>query len=741
MFAARDLRPMLATLPDRPPSLTDPALVYEPKYDGIRAIVEIVPASPKRGTSEGGPAAVRVWSRLGNEKSAQFPDIIEAAGEWGRALEGPVVLDAEIVALDEQGRPAGFQRLQHRIHVSVPGYRSRKPILAPEAQPAAIIVFDVLRNGDLDLRSRPLTERREHLEALFTAHPSASPLLRLAEQRAGDGRPLLARADHEGWEGLLVKRARSRYQAGRRSPDWLKYKLHRQDEFVVGGWTAPKGTRSHFGALMLGVPSGPRDLPPPPRLPPPPFRLRRTRGRASKASGPRRAVSLRYVGDVGTGFTERELDKLWQLLRRLETPACPFGTPPKTLDAAHWVRPELVAQVRYAEMTDEGRLRHPVYLGLRDDVTAPKVLKAPGVPVLPPASPKPAPLGRAGEGGKPAPRTQASEGGPEVRLESGISHDAQQALIEQLNDLEKRRKNGRLHLPDGDWLEVTNLHKVFWPHGRRTKGELLRHYVRVAPFILPVLANRPLVMKRFPNGIEDEAFYQHRAPEPVPKHVRIETLPDDEVPARLVGGSLKTLLYMAQLAAISMDPWFSTVDSPREPDQAAIDLDPQPGATFDRIVDVARWVHDELERLAVPAFPKTSGAEGLHIYIPLPAGAPYEAGMIFCQIVATMVAARHPDIATVERNVSKRRDKTVYVDYLQNIHGKTLASAYSARAIAFAGVSAPLTWKEVHRGGFRPRDFSIDTIEERIGAVGDLWAGLRGEGRADLLGALEKLRA
>lgn len=707
MFSARDLRPMLAALPDRPPPLTDPALVYEPKYDGIRAIVEILPGQPR--------ARVRIWSRRGNEKSAQFPDIVEALAAWGRRLTAPVVLDGELVALDEQGRPAGFQRLQRRIHVSVPGYRSSRPVVDPAAQPAALVVFDVLRDGDCDLRSAPLAERRRHLEALLRAHPPPSPHLRLAEQHAGDGRPLLARAEREGWEGLLVKRARSTYHAGRRTPDWLKYKLHRQDEFVVGGWTAPRRTRHHFGALMLGLPSRPATPAPRPH--------RGAGPHAEPSSLPR----LRYVGDVGTGFTERELDRLWHLLRRLETPTCPFETPPGTPATAHWVRPELVVQVRYAEMTDEGRLRHPVYLGVRDDIRAAAVCAGPQAPAVP---------RRAASA-----RTRTERRGVRDAQGPGIAPDAQQSLIAQLDDLEERRRNGRLHLPDGDWLEVTNLDKVFWPRGRRTKGDLLRHYVRVAPLILPALADRPLVMKRFPHGIDSEAFYQHRAPEPVPRHVRIEPLPDDDVPARLVGGSLKTLLYMAQLGAISMDPWFSTVTAPREPDQAAIDLDPQPGAAFDRIVDVARWVHDELERLGVPAFPKTSGADGLHVYIPLPAGTPYEAAMIFCQIVATLVAARHPDAATVERHVGKRRAKTVYIDYLQNLHGKTLASAYSARASVFAGVSTPLTWAEVHAGGFAPQDFTIDTIEARIAAVGDLWAGLREGPRADLLGALERLRA
>jgi bifunctional non-homologous end joining protein LigD len=423
---------------------------------------------------------------------------------------------------------------------------------------------------------------------------------------------------------------------------------------------------------------------------------------------------------VGTGFAGAELDRVWKRLSALESATCPFAAPPKTTETAHWVTPVLSAHVRYAEMTDEGRLRHPVYLTMSE---AAGDSHAPGASAVPRAPDVGTGARLVASGAEPAP---------------GARPDAE-SLIAQLDDLEARRRNGRLSLPDGATIDVTNLHKVFWPDTGHTKGDLLRHYVRVAPHILPVVANRPLVMKRLPNGVASKAFYQHRAPEPVPPGVHAMSLPDDEVPARLVGGSLTTLLYMAQLASISMDPWFSTVDALDHPDQVAIDLDPQPGCTFDRILDVARWVRDELGRAGVTAFPKTSGSEGVHIFIPLPPGTPYDAGMLFCQIVATLVAARHPGAATVERAVGRRRDGTVYVDYLQNIRGKTLACAYSARASAFAGVSAPLRWEELD-AGIQPQDFTIDTMPRRIATVGDLWAGLRESPGADLMGALERLR-
>jgi bifunctional non-homologous end joining protein LigD len=253
----------------------------------------------------------------------------------------------------------------------------------------------------------------------------------------------------------------------------------------------------------------------------------------------------------------------------------------------------------------------------------------------------------------------------------------------------------------------------------------------VAPYILPVLADRPLVMKRYPNGVDAKPFYQHRAPDKVPPGVRVERATSEtETRAHLIGGSLVTLLYTVQLGSISQDPWFSRVGDEDIVDHVAIDLDPPDGLPFARVLDVARWVREELEALKAPGFPKTSGSGGLHVYVPMPADTPYSAGLLFCQIVATMVARRHPRLATVERSI-KARGSRIYVDYLQNIRGKTLASAYSARANEFAGVSTPLTWDEVDEG-VSPKDFTMRTIAARLEAAGDLWAPLRKSKGADL---------
>jgi len=304
-------------------------------------------------------------------------------------------------------------------------------------------------------------------------------------------------------------------------------------------------------------------------------------------------------------------------------------------------------------------------------------------------------------------------------------------LLGQIDAIDGRGGNGRLELPDGQRLDVTNLRKVFWPALKLTKGDLFRHYTRVAPFLLPALAERPLVMKRYPNGVAAQPFYQHRAPEAPPAGVRIEEVSTgNERRSHVIGGGLLTLLYTSQLASISQDPWFSRVGSQTEIDHAAIDLDPPDGLPFARVLDVARWVREELTALKAPGVPKTSGSRGLHIYVPMRPGTPYEAGFIFCQIVAERVAQKHPTLATTERSIGAR-GKRIYVDYMQNVLGKTLASVYSVRANEFAGVSTPLTWDEVDQA-IDPRDFTLGTFAARLESVADLWADLRRSKGANL---------
>jgi len=320
---------------------------------------------------------------------------------------------------------------------------------------------------------------------------------------------------------------------------------------------------------------------------------------------------------------------------------------------------------------------------------------------------------------------------------SALTKSGVQSLLTQLDEIEAGPGGGTITFDTGR-LEVSNLRKLFWPKLKLTKGDLVRHYVRVAPFILPVLADRPLVMKRYPNGVAGAPFYQHRAPDKVPAGVRMERVnAGTEIRPHLVGGGLATLLYTAQLGAISQDPWFSRVETPQMIDHIAIDLDPPDGLPYRRVLDVARWVRDALVSVKATGFAKTSGAGGLHVYVPLPPQTTYESGLLFAQVIATMVAERHPKEATIERSV-KARGRRIYVDYMQNAQGKTLASAYSARASEFAGVSTPLTWDEVDEG-VSPKDFTVANFDQRLKTAGDPWAALRKSKGTKL--SLRELRA
>jgi bifunctional non-homologous end joining protein LigD len=313
------------------------------------------------------------------------------------------------------------------------------------------------------------------------------------------------------------------------------------------------------------------------------------------------------------------------------------------------------------------------------------------------------------------------------------------AVIAQIEALEDRRAAGVVILPGGHRLEVAQLHKVLWPRLGITKGALMRYYVRVAPLLLPAVQDRPLIMRRYPDGVRGGGFYQQRAPADTPPGVRTAVLASDRVvPRRFIGGSLTTLLFMTHMAALSQDPWFSRVQSEDTPDHAVLDLDPMPGVPFRVVVDVARWVRDALARLHVASFPKTSGKTGLHVYVPLRPGTTYETSRLFAEIVATTVATRHPRMATVERAIGSR-GRRVYVDYLQNSRGKTLAAAYSARGTDDAGVSTPVTWAEIDAGLDR-RDFTLRTIGARLRAVGDLWARCRRARGADLAAVVSESR-
>ena len=625
---------------------------FEPKYDGIRVLAF---ATPK---------TVKLMTRNGKDKAKQFPEVSDALRRFASRSRRSYVLDGEIVALDG-GKPARFQELQSRMHVKDASAIARHV----EEQPASLVAFDILVDGDEGLLHEPWSTRRARLEKRL--RDRGSPQLMLSEAQRGSGTKMLEHARATGWEGIIAKRVDSTYRPGVRSDDWLKLKVELRQEFVVGGYTEPRNTREHIGALLLGY-----------------F----NRGR------------FLYVGHTGGGFTRSGLKEMRQRLHGLERKTSPFEETPKTNERAHWVRPEVVVEVKFSEWTADGKLRQPIYLGTRDDKDAREV----GVE----------PLSLQRKTRRPPVAARATSTRQRPSRGTRASFD----VVAQLDLMEREGGEGLLRLERGATLEVSSLEKVFFPDEGYTKGDVMRYYARMTPYILPAMAHRPLVLKRFPNGITGKSFYQQNAPEQVPRGVRVETIVNDEgtEQQRIVGGNLTTLLYTVQLGSISVDPWHSRVQSLDDADYTILDLDPGPRTRFERVVEVALWVKEELDALKLRSVVKTSGSTGLHIAVPLPPKTSNETALLLAQLVATRVARAHPRQATVERSVKSRPPGAVYVDYLQNIRSKTVAGVYCCRAKPGATVSTPLEWSEL-TPDLDPREHTIDTVPKRVAKKGDIW--------------------
>jgi bifunctional non-homologous end joining protein LigD len=637
-----DTRPMLAQSSGSLP--TGEAWCFELKLDGIRAIAWGRPAG-----------RVRIYSRRGARLETAFPEVADALELLARRAGCEFVIDGEIVAATAEGGPS-FEDLQPRFNLREPAEIAR----AAKAQPAEIHVFDLLWLDGEDLRDRPLSERKDRLRPLLK---SSGHSLHYVAHDVASGAAMKSRARQEGWEGVVAKRLKSRYHSGQRTPDWMKVKELARQEFVVGGWTEPQGGRRGFGALVVGY---------------------------YEEAGAHR--SLHCAGRVGSGFSDADLGRIKKQLDALASDVAPFTEVPEDVKDAHWVRPELVAEVKFQEWTRDGRLRQPVFLGLRSDRDPVRVVRE-GAPAEMAAGP-------------PLERTPVIE-----------------ALIQTLEALEGAGEDGDV-IVDGRRLKLTNLQKPFWPEIGATKGELLRYYLSVAPAILPVVGGRPLTLERYPNGITGEMFYQQRMAGPVPEGVQTVTIEVDGEPAeRVVGGDLYTLLYSVQLAAISQHVWPSRVGSLDDMDYTVLDLDPGAGVPFSAVCDAALATREQLERLGLRGYPKTSGASGMHIVIPLEEATSYETGRLLAELVAQLVAQSQPDLTTVQRAVSKRGPR-VYLDFLQNRRGATVASAYSVRPRPGATVSAPLCWAEL-KTGLQPGDFDVRSMRERLEAVGDLWVACR----------------
>lgn len=672
------LEPMYATVgTDVPPG----DWTFEPKYDGIRVLAFVTADD------------VRLITRNGKDKVAQFPEIADALGKIARRTRKSFVLDGEIVALAD-GSPARFQELQGRMHVKETALIARHSTSAP----AALILFDILMDGEKVLIKEPWTGRRDVLVKRVSKH--LGERIRITDSFPKRGEKMLQQARREGWEGIIAKKMDSKYEPGTRSRSWLKLKIEFRQEFVIGGYTEPRNSREHVGALLLGYYDAGRFI---------------------------------YVGHTGSGFTRSGLGDMYKKLNPLEQTSSPFEETPRTNERAHWVRPKIVVEVKFSEWTADRRLRQPIYLGVRDDKSARKVghestsvqrksarnVAAKRKPIAARVVPKPAAKKTAVKTPKDRTATKRTAKRASARPASGGSAAG---IVKQLDEIEQSRGEGTLDFGKSRKLDVSNLGKIYFPKERISKGDLMRYYASVSDFILPALADRPLVLKRFPGGIERQSFYQQNAGEKVPSHVRVETIVNDvgEKQQRFIGGDLPTLLYTVQLGAISVDPWHSRLGSLDFADYTIVDLDPGPRANFARVMDVARWCKEVIDSYRLSAAIKTSGSTGLHIYIPLPPKTPTDAATLVAQVIAARVADQHPREATIERSVKARGGATVYVDFLQNIKGKTIAGAYCVRAKPGAPVSTPLLWEEL-ADGLDPRDFTIANVPDRLREIGDVW--------------------
>ena len=599
----RGYAPMLATPTDAVPS--GPDWLHEVKWDGYRAIAAI----------RGGEVDLR--SRNGNSLAERFRTVARALE---RSLRTPdCVLDGEVVAVGADGR-ATFSAMQQ----------------GKEGTTYLYVAFDVLEVEGEPLLDRPLTERRERLAGLIDLRSGGVQLSDAFE----DGDALYAAAQKERFEGIVSKRADSRYEPGKRSRNWLKVKTQGRQELVIAGWTKGQGRRSGgFGALVLGV---------------------------------HEAEGLRWAGNVGTGFDDAEIARLLARLEPLRRDDSPFAEVPKMPRVRKgdivWVEPELVGEVRFAEWTHDGRLRAPVYQGMREDKQAEDV------------------------------------------------HREGEAIGSEL------RKGKRL-------LKLSNLDKPFWPEEGIAKGDLLAYYRDVAPVLVPHLKDRPFTMKRYPDGWKGKFFFQKDAPKHMPDWIPtrpFEASTRDRPPKRrvidfpLVNDEL-ALLWMVNMGCIDMNTWYSRVDKPSRPDWVLFDLDPSPDVGFAETIEVALLIKQTLDLLELESFPKTSGSEGIHVLVPVARRHTYAQTREFSEIVAGAIARAHPGLATTEWTKAKRRG--VLIDSNQNGEGKTIASAYSVRPKAGAPVSTPLRWEEVN-ASLDPSAFTMDAVLARVAREGDLFAGV-----------------
>ena len=654
-----NIKPMKATLVDEP--FDEPGWVYEIKWDGYRAVAIV----------NNGRAALISRNNLPFD---QFTPVNDLLSSW----KINAVLDGEIVALNEKGT-ANFGALQNWRHT-----KNAK---------LCYFVFDILWLEGKDLTGLLLWQRQKILHELLPANDLILP----SQSFEADGIEFFEAAKRMKLEGIIAKKADSLYTSDIRSREWLKIKAKQRQEVIIAGFTRNDGTVKNFSALAIGV---------------------------HDKNG-----ILRYIGKVGTGFNDKMQREMMARFEPLITKDCPFDIEPDVDEPSQfrprrmgakaiWLKPQLICEVEFAEITGDGKVRQASFKGMRID-------KVPKEVILEVESDSEI-LIKEGE------LTTSIEELPayynkQVKFTSSEITD--QLLLTSNNDTEEIKVDGHL-------LKFTHLNKIYWPEDGITKRDMFNYYDQVAPFMVPYLFDRPLSLNRFPGGIHSESFYQKNVKDKAPAWARTMPHSNDKGEEKdyLIGHDAATLLWMATLGCIEINPWFSRVQSPDNPDYCVIDLDPDK-QHFDQVIEAALEVKNVLDAIGVPSYPKTSGSTGMHIYIPLGGTYSYEQSQLFANIVVRLVNKQIPDFTTLERMISNRKGK-MYLDFMQNRAGATIAGVYSLRPKPGATVSMPVSWDEV-KPGLTMRHFTIHNSIGRLKETGDLFSGVLGEG-IDLAATIRK---
>lgn len=652
---------MLATLADKP--FDQAGWQYEIKWDGYRALAFM----NKR--------EVELRSRNNKSFNEKFYPVYEAVQQWGLQA----VVDGEIAVINEAGQ-SDFSQLQQ--------WRS-------EADGMLIYyVFDILWLNGKDLTGLPLYERKAVLEQQMPA--SGGGIIRLSESFDTTGTEFFRIAQQMGLEGIIAKRSDSLYHPGERSRDWLKIKTSNRQEVVIGGYTKNEGSNKPFSSLLVGVFENGK---------------------------------LHYTGKIGTGFNAQQQKQLLQQFKALEVKKSPFvvvpdinkpsrfrPNPPQAV--AVWLKPRLVCEVSFREMTSDGVMRHPSFEGMREDKGANEVTREEKVSVQSAVG--------SGQSKKGSARLAI---GKQILTPAGRS--SRKTLLNPSEETQVREVGGHP-------LKFTNLSKVFWPKEKISKRDMLNYYYQVAPYMLPYMKDRPQSLNRHPNGINGKSFYQKDVTGKVPDWLHkfpYHSDADGRDKNFLVCTDEASLLYIASLGCIEMNPWSSRVQQPDHPDWCMIDLDPDKN-TFEQVITAAQVTKQVLDAAGIPSCCKTSGSTGLHIYIPLGTKYTYEQSKEFARVIVKLVQAELPAFTTIERKTANRQRK-MYLDFLQNRPQATIAAPYSLRPKPGATVSMPLHWEEVKKG-LQMKDFTIKNAIARIQREGDLFKPVLGKG-INMERALKKL--